>query len=270
MVVIGSEIVCYTATMLILSKLWYSKYPHSSFHFFNDNNEWFQMDKAGHTTTSYYVGRLGYEALRWAGVSQDKSIWFGGTLGLFFLSSVELFDGKSAEWGYSKGDELANLTGCALFISQQYAWNEQRITLKFSFHLSEYAQYRPNELGNSISQRWLKDYNGQTYWLSANIRSFLGANSKFPEYVNLDFGYAAKGMIGAFSNTWTKNGIDYDFSSIPRYRQFFISPDIDFSRITTNSNLANTALNGFGFFKFPLPAVEYSKQNQFKFHYIYF
>ncbi|HVZ98292.1 MAG TPA: hypothetical protein VG847_15520, partial [Chitinophagaceae bacterium] len=35
-------------TTLGLQYLWYKKFPHSRFHFFNDNNEWLNMDKIGH------------------------------------------------------------------------------------------------------------------------------------------------------------------------------------------------------------------------------
>jgi hypothetical protein len=35
-------------------------------------------------------------------------------------------------------------------------WNEQRITPKFSFHTTQYAQYRPNVLGSSFVEQILK------------------------------------------------------------------------------------------------------------------
>jgi hypothetical protein len=59
-------------------------------------------------------------------------------------------------------DIIANASGTALFV----LWKEQRITPKFSFHTTQYAQYRPNVLGSSLAEQMLKDYNGQTYWLS--------------------------------------------------------------------------------------------------------
>ena len=70
--VIVTETVAYAGTMAGLYGLWYKNEPSSSFHTFNDNDEWFQMDKVGHSVTSYYVGMAGYEALRWSGVSRKK------------------------------------------------------------------------------------------------------------------------------------------------------------------------------------------------------
>ena len=51
-----TEGVTYTATLLGLNSLWYKDYPRSSFHWINDNKEWLQMDKMGHMASSYYMG----------------------------------------------------------------------------------------------------------------------------------------------------------------------------------------------------------------------
>src|SRR5687768_16973398 len=75
--VVISEAVLYAGAMVGLNELWYKDYPRSGFHFFNDNREWLQMDKAGHVATSYYVGYAGMAALKWAGVEKKKSIWYG-------------------------------------------------------------------------------------------------------------------------------------------------------------------------------------------------
>ena len=40
-----------------LYNLWYKNYQQTSFHFFNDLEEWNYMDKAGHIYSSYQVAR---------------------------------------------------------------------------------------------------------------------------------------------------------------------------------------------------------------------
>ena len=42
-VIIGESVLATTVT-LWLNYLWYKKFPHSKFHFFNDNDEWLNMD----------------------------------------------------------------------------------------------------------------------------------------------------------------------------------------------------------------------------------
>ena len=138
--------VAYTATMVGLYNMWYKDYATSSFHFQSDNNQWMGLDKLGHSTTAYWLGRIGYHSLKWAGVKEKHSVWYGGSVGLFFLTTVEIFDGFSEGWGASWGDIAANVAGAGLFIGQQLGWKEQRIILKFSYHPTEYAQYRPDVL----------------------------------------------------------------------------------------------------------------------------
>lgn len=265
-IIIGGSAI-YAGSMTGLYHLWYKNFPQSNFHFINDNNEWLFMDKAGHTTTSYYLGLLGYESLRWAGLSEKKSTWYGGSLGFVYLTVIEILDGFSKEWGASGGDLIANGTGTAFFIGQQQAWKEQRILLKYSFHMTDYAQYNPELLGRKTASRIIKDYNGQTVWLSGNISSFLPEESHFPKWLNISVGYGAEGMTGAENNPQFLN--EQPIPSFDRYRQFYFAPDIDLTRIKTRNNTLNYILKTFGFLKFPLPTIEINKKGM-KFHPLYF
>lgn len=257
----------YATSIYGLYHLWYRDYPQSSFHFFNDNAEWMQIDKAGHATTSYQVGRIGYYTLSQTGINNKKAIWIGGSVGLIYLTTVEIFDGFSAEWGASSGDVIANVVGASAFITQQLLWDEQRIALKWSYHHTKYAKYRPDLLGDNGLTRSLKDYNGHTYWLSANINSFLTKESRFPDWLNIALGYSGEGMTGAFSNPANHNGVA--LPTFDRHRRYFISPDIDFSRIKLKNKTFTIILNTLSFIKIPLPAVEINKKGA-TFHPFYY
>ena len=256
--VIATEATLYTGTLIGLQGLWYKDYPHSSFHFFDDNNEWLQMDKVGHVMTSYSVGRVGIGLMKWSGVERKKAIWVGGMLGSVFLTTVEMLDAYSSQWGFSIGDFTANTAGSLFVIAQELLWDEQRIVLKYSFQQSRYAKYHPNMLGNNLQENLLKDYNGQTYWLSLNISSFMKKETKFPKWLNLALGYGADGMIGARSNpvVFDASGNAFIFQ---RYRQFYLSLDVDLTRIPTKSKFLKTLFNTIGFIKFPAPAIEFNK-----------
>ncbi|MGE0560878.1 MAG: DUF2279 domain-containing protein [Flavobacteriales bacterium] len=262
--VIASEAIIYSGTMAGLSQLWYKNQTSGNFHFFNDNEEWLYMDKIGHSMTSYYIGKVGYEALNWSGISQKKSVWYGGTLGFVFLSTVEIFDGFSNGYGFSIGDMFANAFGTGLFITQQLGWNEQRILLKYSFYPTDYASKRPNLLGENFMQQTLKDYNGQTYWLSVNVASFLTNESTFPKWLNVALGYGADGMLGGRNNTFISNNQYFDYSNTKRQKQFYLSLDIDLTRIKTENKIASGLLHTFGFIKFPFPALMIEESGGFK------
>ena len=264
-ILILAESALVTSGLIGLHQLWYKNYPKSDFHFINDNSEWLQMDKVGHVFSSYHIGRASAESFKWAGASKKTQLIYGATLGFSFLSVVEIFDGYSAEWGASTGDVIANASGTILFIGQELIWKEQRITPKFSFHQTKYASLRPNVLGSSFSEQIMKDYNGQTYWLSANIKSFC-KNSKIPKWLNLAVGYGADGMI-------TGNETQLNTFLSPqqtRIRQFYLSFDVDLTKINTKSHILKTFFSIFNTIKIPAPTIEINSSGKFKFHSLYF
>ncbi|WP_369412183.1 DUF2279 domain-containing protein [Hanstruepera marina] len=262
--VIIAEASLATLSLVALDQLWYKDYPRSKFHTINDNNEWLQVDKFGHAYSSYQLGKFGAHALNWSGVSEKNQLIYGATLGFVFLGVVEVFDGFSEEWGFSWGDIGANALGTGLYVGQELLWNEQRIIMKYSFHQTHYAQQSSDVLGNGLSQEFLKDYNGQTYWLSVNLHSFF-KNSKIPKWLNLAFGYGAEGMVSDSSDTVTN-----PFHVDEPYRQFYFSLDIDLSRIQTNSHVLRTLFDVFNMIKVPFPAVEFTDKNGITLHGIYF
>lgn len=250
----------YTGTVIGLNELWYKDYPRSSFQFFNDNDVWMQMDKLGHALTAYQLGIYGYKVLKWSGVPEKKAIWYGGGFGLFFLTTIEVMDGYSSEWGFSLGDAASNIGGTALFWTQQLLWEEQRMQLKFSYTASEYDQYRPETLGAGGIESMLKDYNGQTIWLSVNPSSFFKKDKPFLPWLNVAVGYGADGMLGGSSNP-DVNAEGVPLPTYDRYRQVYLSFDIDLNRIPVKSPALKTLFSVVGFIKIPAPAIEFSQGN---------
>jgi len=253
-----------TITLLGLNQLWYADYERSKFHTINDNSEWFQMDKLGHTFTAYHLGRFGAQTLNWAGVSKKNQLIDGGSLGFMFLTGVEVLDGFSEEWGFSWGDFAANAAGSGLFIGQELLWEEQRISLKYSFNRTRFASQNPNKLGSGMLEELLKDYNGQTYWLSANLHSFF-KESKLPKWLNVAVGYGVDGLLYGESNLQQLN-----FPNQKRSRQFYLSLDVDLTKIETKSEFLKQIFNVFNVVKVPFPTLEINGNGKLVGHFIYF
>ncbi|AQG78608.1 DUF2279 domain-containing protein [Spirosoma montaniterrae] len=261
--VVAGTAVFYTVTLLLLRKQWYKK--RVPFHSFNDNREWLQMDKLGHATTAYCMSRGGYELMRWSGVNERASIITGSLLALLFQSTLEVYDGYSEGWGFSKGDMIANVAGMGLFMGQQLGAGQQVVTMRYGFRKTIFPPYRPNLLGKTTGQQMLKDYNGQQYWLSVNLASALPVGPSFPRWLNLAAGYSGSGMIGGHQNpkTFDAAGNEVKFE---RYRQFFLSPDADLSRIDAFSPSLQRFIGTAQFFKIPAPSLEYNRVKGFRFH----
>ena len=261
-----SSIALTSGSLIYLNQAWYQEYNTSKFHEFNDNDEWFQMDKYGHIFTTYQTGRLMMQAMNWAGYSKKNQLLIGGLSGFAYMSAIEVMDGYSEGWGFSWGDMGANALGSGFAIGQKALWNEQRIQLKFSFYQSNYAKYRTNLLGESFASQILKDYNGQIYWLSINPSSFMKQESKFPKWLNVAFGYGANGMIGARDNNFLIQDADGTIRTFNRYRQGYLSLDVDFTRIKTKSRFLKSVFTCINVIKIPFPNLEVS-EGKLKFNY---
>lgn len=265
----------WTGAFIALDQAWYANYEKDKFHFYNDNKEWLQMDKWGHIWTANQLSRFSTEAWKWSGMTDKQSIWLGGISGWAFQSVIEIQDGFSKEWGFSWGDMLANTAGSAAFVAQRLTWGKERIIFKLSYTAQKWndpiLHQRSEELfGTGISEKLLKDYNAQTYWVSANIHSFL-PESKLPKWLNLAFGYGAKNMLGGYNNTFTlKNGNSYNYNHLTRERIFYLSPDIDFTRIPTQKKWLRAIFFTMNMIKMPAPALSFAQKSGWKWHWIRF
>ncbi|MGE7775091.1 DUF2279 domain-containing protein [Chitinophaga sp. NPDC101104] len=262
-------------SMLVLNEYWYKGFPRRQFHFYNDAGEWLQMDKAGHVFTTYFFAKYSRELWRWTGLPRKKQIWYGGLSGLAYQSVIEVLDGGSTKWGFSWSDMAANTLGAAAMVSQELLWNEQRVQLKFSWSPNRYPdpvlQRRANDIyGVNLLERMLKDYNGQTYWASVNLSRFF-PGSRLPEWLNISFGYGADGLYDAYENVWdVAEGHPADYSHIRRVRQFYLSADIDLTRIPTRRKGIKVLLQALNMIKIPAPALELTSAGRFRAHAIQF
>ncbi|MDO8999354.1 MAG: DUF2279 domain-containing protein [Bacteroidota bacterium] len=256
-------------SLIYLREAWFKQYSTGKFHFFNDNNDWLQMDKAGHFYSNYQASRLMMGAFKWAGFNRKQELFIGGSIGLVYMTAVECMDGFSNGWGFSYGDEIANILGASAAISQQAFWNEQRIQFKYSYAQSGLAKYNPDLLGGNFSTQILKDYNGQTYWLSVNPSTFIKKQNSFPKWLNVAFGYSAYGMIGGSQNNFVVQDAEGNVLKFDRERRYYFSLDVDLTRIKTKSKVLKKVFSVINILKFPAPAIQFSKTST-RFYYLYY
>lgn len=287
--VTGTTAAAYTGTVVALNAIWYRDYPRSGFHTFNDWGEWENMDKMGHWFTAYFESNWYYALAKWTGISDRDAQWVGAGMGMLLQSTVEVMDGFSENWGFSVPDFAFNALGSATFFAQQRAWGEQRVHMKLSARQQTYStspvlsadgehmttlRYRANDLyGTGFFERLLKDYNAQSIWVSVNIASFIrNEESRFPAWLNIAVGYGADNMFGGFGNAWDEDGVRYalDTGTYPRLRQYYLSPDIDLTKIPSKSPLVRTLLAMANVIKVPAPALEVNSQGGVKMHLMQF
>ncbi|PZR29121.1 MAG: DUF2279 domain-containing protein [Citrobacter freundii] len=261
-------------SFVALNNAWYKNYDRASLRSFNDAKEWLQLDKMGHLWTSYNTANLSFKAWQWAGTGKATSILLGSLTSMSYLSTIEYLDGRSAKWGWSWSDMTANVFGTGVFALQETLSDKQIVRIKLSAHRDRYLPEltsRVDELfGNTLPSRLLKDYNAQTYWLSINLTSIL-PHAKLPGWLSLAIGTGGQGMLGGVENREidADGHIVFDRRDIPRYRQWYLSLDLDLSRIKTSSKTLRTVFDLVNVLKIPLPSLEYS-QGRVKGYFLYF
>jgi hypothetical protein len=220
-------------------------------------------------------------------MDEKAAVWTGAGTAMLFQTTVEIMDGFSREWGFSWYDMAFNAIGAGSFLFQQLHWGEQRIVFKFSANYVDYdptffgpvegdatqrssRKLRANDLfGSGSLPRMIKDYNGQTYWASLNIASFIKDRTGFPGWLNIAAGYGATNMYGAHDNTWEENDATF-YIEDPRLHSFYLSTDIDLRKIKSKSAVVRTILDILNLIKIPLPTLEFRSDGQINWHWVYF
>jgi len=249
----------WTGSLIGLHQIWYADNWGGEFQFFDDSKQWMQMDKVGHFYAGQLLAQKTSELYQWSGVSPSKSRIIGSAISFGYLTSFEALDGHAKNWGFSWSDVGANALGSGWYLWQDLLWQEQRFQLTFSTHLSRYAQYRPGVLGNSTASRLLKDYNGQTYWLSINPSRFLNKSRRFPKWLNFAIGYSVDEKLHGVKNNFSITDAGGTALNFNAYRQYLFSLDIDLTQINVKSDFLKTIFSLFNHIKIPFPALEVSK-----------
>ncbi|MEL6122139.1 MAG: DUF2279 domain-containing protein [Bacteroidota bacterium] len=271
----------YATSSILLYETWYSRHPRRSFHFRDDWGQWGHMDKLGHVFSSYFQTESCADLFRWTGVSESKALLYGALSSSLFQTTVEVMDGFSSEWGFSMSDIGANVIGTGTYLLQEKFWDDQRIRWKYSVTPIDYQntvgsdvrlQNRVDDLfGTGFFERGLKDYNAQTYWLSANLSSFFPDRS-LPSWLSVAVGYGIGHTYGGYLNEWVDQGqlIRTDDDIHPRHAQFYLSLDADLSKVHVNSPFLRALLDVLNVLKVPFSTIEVNTLGEVKLHLVRF
>lgn len=160
--------------------------------FRSENEGWFGQDtyaggtdKVGHFYTNYVFSRLMASSFRAFGNEPHHAVLLGAALTLGTMTAVEILDGYSKTWHFSREDATMNLLGAgSAFLLETYPRLDQLVDLRF-----KYQQSTVDEKGFDPAG----DYSGQTYLLVLKA-SGIPALREHPwlRYVELAAGYTAR------------------------------------------------------------------------------
>lgn len=161
--------------------------------FSTSNEGWFGQrtysggaDKLGHFFMNYASARVFSRVFEWAGNDPERARHTAAWMTLATFTAVEVLDGYSRKWRFSKEDVVMNLAGvgAALLFEHQRALDDA-VDLRFLYQPSRENGKGADPFG---------DYSGQTYLLVLKADAFPGWRSHpVLRYLELAAGYGTRG-----------------------------------------------------------------------------
>jgi hypothetical protein len=166
-----------------------------SSHFHVNKEGWFGKDtpnggadKLGHAFSFYLSTRLLTRGLEWSGYARESAALLAGSTSALVSLAVEVMDGYTLEYGFSKEDLVMNLAGVAAAIALEYqpTWDDV-----FDFRVHYLRSDDAKRLGERDP---ISDYSGQTYLLAAKASGIPALKDHaWLRYLELSVGYGSRG-----------------------------------------------------------------------------
>ncbi len=211
-------------------------------------------DKFGHFYSGNLISYLFRESLIETGMSDEMSNIIGASLGLTYMTYIEVLDGFSKEWAFEPSDFYFDVLGSIFFLSQYYVTYLQNITPKGNY-------LNPGWYGESKrvpSSNFIDDYSGQTFFFSFNVYNMLPVNLKryWVDGLELSVGYAARNLSDG-SNLLNSNSNKQYYPGVWGSPRFIFALDYNLVKLLPDGppfwNWLKQTLNRF---KLPSPALE--------------
>lgn len=172
---------------------WWQDSMSSSFKTVNEG--WFEQntytggaDKLGHMYSTYVGTRLLTDAFEWAGHDRDSASWLAAATAWGVMLAVEVGDGFSSRYRFSKEDLIMNTLGSSL-----------ALLLEKNPELDAVLDYRLMYWPSSDARRVhqidpIDDHSGQTYLLALKASGVPALRKIEPlRYFELALGYGTRG-----------------------------------------------------------------------------
>jgi hypothetical protein len=188
-------------------------------------------DKLGHFFMNYASSRIVAHALMWAGNDKDRAVNLGALTTLGAMTVVEIIDGYSKRWGFSREDALMNVIGAgAAVLMERHPALDRLVDFRLQYK-------RPSNQPNFDP---FDDYSGQTYIVALKASGIPALREhRALRYVELVAGYGTRNFPGNRPNILDPNrtrnvyaGISLNLSEVLGRTVFNNSPDSRARKLT--------------------------------------
>ncbi len=217
----------------------------SEFHLYYNYTYIDNVDKVGHLYGGILFTECFATGLRWAGFDDESSLLYGGIFSTLVYTGVELKDGYAPEWGFDPADLGGSVIGAFYPYLQKKVPFLQSFNFKWSYFPSNSTYYSNMNVQSRNNQFFNDDYEGQTFWLTANMKNLMPdkINSFMPDFLNIALGVSVENLADPLN----------------KHKVFIISPDIDLIKLFKPDNtFLKEFLRLLNYIHFPLPAIRIS------------
>jgi hypothetical protein len=217
----------------------------SHFRFYYDYTYTDNVDKIGHVYGAILFAECFGVGLRWAGFNEESSLLYGGVFSTIVYTGIELKDGFAPGWGFDPLDLGSSVVGAFYPFAQKKIPFLKNFNFKYSYFPSHSIYYRNMNQQSLNNQFFNDDYEGQTFWLSADIKSLLPdkINSFIPDFLNIACGVS----------------VEHLDNEANKHRVLIISPDLDLIKLfNPESGFLKELLHLLNYIHIPLPAIRIS------------
>ena len=209
------------------------------------------VDKVGHFMGGLVAADFFSSSMKWSGMNEKMSHWYGAAFGSGLQLAIEMKDGYAPHWGFSKWDLALGSAGSFWPVAQYYNPDLKAINFKFSYYKRsniywDLDRQRGKETNKYV---WQDDYPNQTYWITLDVNHFV-ETCCWPDWLNVAVGFGIDDT--QYLNTSnTKTGGN---------NEWYIALDYDVPKLLKkwNSPTGKKVKHWLNYFHFPAPTIRIS------------
>ena len=213
------------------------------------------VDKAGHFMGGLEAADFFSSSMKWAGMNERKSLWYGAAFGSGLQLAIEMKDAYAPYWGFSKWDLALGSAGSFWPVAQYYNDDLKAINFKFSYYKRSNIYWDLDKQRGKETNKyaWQDDYPNQTYWVTFDVNHF-AETCCWPDWLNVAVGFGIDDT--QYLNGGTKAGGN---------NEWYIALDYDVPKILKkwNSPIGIKVKHWLNYFHFPAPTIRISPKLEF-------
>ncbi len=209
------------------------------------------VDKVGHFMGGLEAADFFSSSMKWAGMNERKSLWYGAAFGTGLQLTIEMKDAYAPYWGFSKWDLALGSAGSFWPVAQYYNDDLKAINFKFSYYKQSNIYWDLDKQRGKETNKyaWQDDYPNQTYWVTFDVNYFI-ETCCWPDWLNIAVGFGIDDTQYLNASNRKTGGNN----------EWYIALDYDVPKLLKkwNSPAGKKIKHWLNYFHFPAPTIRIS------------